>query len=645
MDLVFIPKRLLKRSQRGQKLYLMGLLSPTALVIVDSVEEHTGKALIEDAAKLPIGLKICGLANCSIPNQNLSFRLDMDEKYPLCSKHRTIVTFEPPNFRNLEYFSISHILLQSTGSVNITTNPKLLDTLAMVEPPPTPIRSTLTDDEVLDSINQCHMIREKLHKYLLKNRYIRPKVFIPNFLNFVWNELRLHLIRVLVIIIWSIEKLTIWMIWLLNYKVYNMSLVTISQAFRQLEVRMRQINYFPVQFLCYYNKEYLYDDKKIVSSLQIPLKNKNLNVNNSNYINLFNSLWMILNDVILGITFWRVIEPNLAYLASLFDETIIIRTLDHDLYNLVSWVSFNHPAGFKLNNELGLFMGNMFLWSLKVWQEFISSGAIYSITGSISRESVGHSRGIIERIIQVLCFCGFSFFLGAVADLTNIITFHIYCCYYSSTRIFNRQVNTIKSLCQLFRGKKYNVLRKRVDNLDNYSKVPAQYFEIDQMLVGTLMFIVLVLLLPTIFAFYVTFFCVQMVKLGIMNLIESILIVLNFLPLFVVILKLKNSNRLQGGVHLSFMGQSSTTNYLDLSNKTLTYQEIFADFLKLFRNKNAKKRTKLTVLLSFFAGEPISFTYNDDLRINYLMLPRNYQNTASIWEGIIAGSERQQPKK
>ena len=170
MDLVFIPKRLLKRSQRGQKLYLMGLLSPTALVIVDSVEEHTGKALIEDGAERASGLKMCGLANCSIPNQNVSFRLDMDEKYPLCSKHRTIVTFEPPNFRNLEYFSISHILLQSTGSVNITTNPKLLDTLAMVEPPPTPIRSTLTDDEVLDSINQCHMIREKLHKYLLKNR-------------------------------------------------------------------------------------------------------------------------------------------------------------------------------------------------------------------------------------------------------------------------------------------------------------------------------------------------------------------------------------------------------------------------------------------------------------------------------------------
>lgn len=641
MGLVFIPKRILKRCQSGHKLYLVGHLFPAALVIVDGVEEHTGNALVEDGAKLPNELKICGLANCSIPNQDSAFRLDMGEAYPLCTQYRNIVTFEPPNFRNLEYFSISHISLQSTGSVNITTNPQLLDTLAMVRPPPTPITSTLTDDEVLDSINQCHMIREKLHKYLLKNRYIRPKVYIPNVSSFVWSGLRYHLLRVLVLVVWSIEKITIWVIWILNYKVYNMRLVTISQAFRQLEVRMRQINYFPVQFLCYCNKEYLYDDKKIISSLQIPLKNKNLNVNNSNYINLFNSLWMILNDVILGITYWRVIEPNLAYLASLFDETILMRTLDHDLYKLVSWVSFNHPAGFKLNNELGLFMGNMFLWSLKVWQEYVSNGVIYSITGSVSHESVGHGRGIMERIIQILCYCGFSFFLGAVADLTKIITFHIYCCYYSSTRIFNRQVNTIKSLCQLFRGKKYNVLRKRVDNLDSYSKVPAQYFEIDQMLVGTLMFIVLVLLLPTIFAFYVTFFCVQMVKLGIMNLIENILIVINFLPLFVVILKLKNSNRLQGGVHLSFMGQSSTTNYLDLSNKTLTYQEIFADFFKLFRNKNAKKRTKLAVLLSFFAGEPVSFSYNDDLRINYLMLPRNYQNTASIWEGIIAGSDKQ----
>lgn len=630
---LFLPKGLLKRIQKGYRLHLIGLEFDDIVVLVDCVEEDIGKRLLDPTYSLPNDLRICCVSNCGSLGQEDMIEIHKGETYPICSRYRTIIAFEPPNFRNLEYFSVSHILLQSTGSKNVTFDPQLYATLNMVCPPEASApKSFLTEDAVLDNINQCHMIRDQFRKYLLAKKLVKPKFTIPSFSNAYWLTLKLQFLNLVLFIVIIVERLTIHIIAILNYRIRGLNLVSISQTCRQLEIRMRQINYFPIQFLCYYDRKYLYDEKNFISSLLIPLNNKNLNVNNSNYINLFNSLWMIFNDVIIGITFWRVIELNLGKLTKDAAETLIHRTLDHDLYNLVSWVSFNHPAGFKLNNELGLFMGNMFLWSLKVWQECVSIPLLSIISGERSENLVFFLP--LKHVVKALCFCGFSFVLGLAADFTHIITFHVYCCYYTSTRIYNRQVSVIKSLCQLFRGKKYNVLRKRVDNLDNYSKVSTKFFEIDQVLVGTLMIIVLILLLPTIFAFYVTFFSVQMVKLGILNMIESMLLIINFLPMFVVILKLKNSNRLQGGVHLSLLGMSSTTNYLALSNKTLTYQEIFADFLKLFRNKNAAKRTKLTVLLSFFAGDIVSFTYNDDLRINYLMLPRNFMETAPLWKNI-----------
>lgn len=622
---IFIPKRVLKLCQQGKKLHLVGITVENSCVVVDCVNESIGKQLVHK--RLPDGLKVCGVANCHSDNQDSRFRLDSGESFPSCSQCHTIVAFEPPNFRNLEYFSISHILLQATGSVRTTIDPALYSALLMVQPPePNYVESILSKDAVLDTVNQCHLTRERFQRFLVAQKLRGTSVKLPS-IPTPLTSLRRVVILVLLFIVWIIETSTIAVISVLNSRIFGVNLVMISQTFRQLDIRMRQINYFPVQFLCYYDREYLYDDRAMVSRLQIPLMNKNLNVNNSNYINLFNSLWMILNDIFLGMTLWRLLEPNLVPFFQALHDTIIVRTLDHDVYSMVSWISFSHPAGFKLNNELGLFMGNMFLWSMKMWLQLLTSA--FQTVGSMGAKHLW--------IIKVLCYCGLSFCVGLVADLTNLVTFHIYCFYYSSTRVFNRQVNVIKSLCQLFRGKKYNLLRNRVDNLDNYSKTPSQFFEIDQVLVGTLMFIVLVLLLPTVFAFYVTFFCFHMVKLGILNVAESTLMAINFLPLFVVVLKLKNSNRLQGGVRLTFMGQHADTNYLDLSNKTLTYQEIFADFFMLFRNKNATKRTKLTVLLAFAAGEPVSFTYNDDLRINYLMLPQNYQETAAVWEGIQSG--------
>jgi len=68
-------------------------------------------------------------------------------------------------------------------------------------------------------------------------------------------------------------------------------------------------------------------------------------------------------------------------------------------------------------------------------------------------------------------------------------------------RLYRLQVYALGSLWRLFRGKKWNVLRGRVD---------SAVYDADQLFVGTLMFTVLLFLLPTTLLYYVVFTLVRL---------------------------------------------------------------------------------------------------------------------------------------
>lgn len=215
-------------------------------------------------------------------------------------------------------------------------------------------------------------------------------------------------------------------------------------------------------------------------------------------------------------------------------------------------------------------------------------------------------------------------------DLLNILTFHIVWFYQTSARIYQKQIAVIKSLFQLFRGKKYNVLRNRVDTVDNYTQ-PNEFFEVDRLLLGTLLFMILILLLPTVFSFYLTFFIIRLLNILLLNFLENLLIIVNFVPIFVMLLKLKNSSRLQGGVTFDIISISPKITYLELSNKSLTYTEIFRHFASLFRQL---KNFRTSIISSFFQGRLISLNRNRDLKFHYLMLPENIEKSIDIWKSF-----------
>lgn len=109
-------------------------------------------------------------------------------------------------------------------------------------------------------------------------------------------------------------------------------------------------------------------------------------------------------------------------------------------------------------------------------------------------------------------------------DLFSLFTLHIYCFYGYASLLLRYQLDGIAALWRLFRGKKWNQLLSRVDS---YS------YDNEQLFIGTILFTILLFLLPTVIMYYVVFvvlriltlavkeskFCLEMIKVGGINVV------------------------------------------------------------------------------------------------------------------------------
>ena len=232
-------------------------------------------------------------------------------------------------------------------------------------------------------------------------------------------------------------------------------------------------------------------------------------------------MWLVANDIIIGIAIGSFIIENSDYVAAQV-ESIVDSWFIDGLQRMICWL-MDYPAGLKLNGDLALFLGDLFLWIIDYWAECMKS-----------------IRPLLPHVIQVI---GFSSFAGAsmpislFSDLLSILTIHVYAFYIASARIYNWQLTIIVSLFHLFRGKKRNVLRNRIDSCD---------YDLDQLLLGTILFTLLTFLLPTVGVFYATFAGARMGIIAFKAALDTWLACLNHFPLFALMLRIKDSRRLPG---------------------------------------------------------------------------------------------------
>ena len=152
------------------------------------------------------------------------------------------------------------------------------------------------------------------------------------------------------------------------------------------------------------------------------------------------------------------------------------------------------------------------------------------------------SQPLFAITVETLVYCGFLGFtciISVLSDLVSLATIHIYCFYGYAARLYGLQVLGLSALWRLFRGKKWNQLRSRVDS---YS------YGNDQLFIGTLSFTILLFLLPTVLMYYLVFLVLRVVTLSVQGALCFCIEYISSMPLYMIFLWFVNSKKVAAQV-------------------------------------------------------------------------------------------------
>lgn len=246
--------------------------------------------------------------------------------------------------------------------------------------------------------------------------------------------------------------------------------------------------------------------------------------------NIFLSVFI---DMVLGILLmsWLYRKNRIGNLAN-----ILIPMADHvaqQLQDLLQWL-MGVPAGLKMNRALDQVLGRFFLYHIHLWISYIHLMSPF-----------------IEMIlwhVGLSACLGLTVALSILSDIIALLTFHIYCFYVYGARLYCLKIYGLSSLWRLFRGKKWNVLRQRVDSCS---------YDLDQLFIGTLLFTILLFLLPTTALYYLVFTLLRLQVVFVQGLIHLLVDLINSLPFYSILLRLCRSYRLASGVKFRVLEQEA----------------------------------------------------------------------------------------
>ncbi|XP_044490192.1 N-acetylglucosaminyl-phosphatidylinositol biosynthetic protein gpi1 isoform X2 [Mangifera indica] len=184
------------------------------------------------------------------------------------------------------------------------------------------------------------------------------------------------------------------------------------------------------------------------------------------------------------------------------------------------------PAGFKLNTELAGVLGMISLNAIQIWSTlwfFVDYLCIYLVKGIAVL-------GILFGMTVPAAF---------VRDMIMLVTLHVSTLHWMISLLYSQQIQALAALWRLFRGRKWNPLRQRLDSYD---------YTVKQHIVGSLLFTPLLLLLPTTSVFYVFFTMMSSSVSLICMLIEVTVSVIHATPYINIVLWLVNRRRFPSGI-------------------------------------------------------------------------------------------------
>lgn len=193
---------------------------------------------------------------------------------------------------------------------------------------------------------------------------------------------------------------------------------------------------------------------------------------------------------------------------------------------------------------------------------------------------------ILPFLLKLIIYSGFiglSFAISAMLDVLKILTIHQYCFYIYALRIYKLELESLKSLFRLFRGKKLNPLRSRIDS---YS------YNIDQLFIGTLSFCIVFFLLPTILMYYIVFLSLRILILFVYFIMNSMVVSLNNIPIYEFILYFITSRFISDDIKFTvcndFILEDSKLSVFKVNKVRISFSRLLketeCDFFKLRLN-------------------------------------------------------------
>lgn len=180
------------------------------------------------------------------------------------------------------------------------------------------------------------------------------------------------------------------------------ALKDVSATAQQVDIRLQQFCYWPIQYLTLRKRK---DDWESV------------NDRHADYIRFYNSLWLVANDVIIGIAVGSYIIDNATWVAWQINTLLSGWTVE-GLRDMILWL-MDWPAGLKLNTELAVFLGDMFLWVIDCWKgalpttnfrikaELEQNACLVYSPYCLTSSTLSVSRASPEQQCQYLCFLTF----------------------------------------------------------------------------------------------------------------------------------------------------------------------------------------------------------------------------------------------
>ncbi|KAG0178304.1 TP53-regulated inhibitor of apoptosis 1 [Apophysomyces sp. BC1021] len=143
------------------------------------------------------------------------------------------------------------------------------------------------------------------------------------------------------------------------------ALKDLSTAGQQVDLRLQQLYFWPRQYALLWKKN-----------------RANTAETRAHYISFYNNMWLIANDIIIGLAVGSFLMSNHLNVALILNKVLYKCTVE-SLESMMLWF-LETPAGLKLNRELASFLSELFLWLIRLWT------AAYDVSGGLHFKMFSH---------------------------------------------------------------------------------------------------------------------------------------------------------------------------------------------------------------------------------------------------------------